>query len=106
MPDFKWLDDVLPDTDRWNQFSTNLKSIQNSVRDSIEIGNALKSTYFHQFDLIYLSLFILDPRLKQLSENKLTEWRQWFDSRLDDAIEAASTQSHPEIESKFIHVNY
>lgn len=30
----------------------------------------------------------------------MDEWRRWFDSRLDDAIEAASTQQHPEIESK------
>lgn len=41
--------------------------------------------------------WILDPRLKQLSENKVGEWRRWFDNRLDDAIEAASTQQHPEI---------
>lgn len=41
-----------------------------------------------------------DPRLKQLSENKVAEWRRWFDTRLDDAIEAAATQQHPEIESK------
>lgn len=30
----------------------------------------------------------------------MAEWRRWFDSRLDDAIEAAATQQHPEIESK------
>ena len=45
-------------------------------------------------------IFRADPRLKQLSENKMAEWRRWFDTRLDDAIEAASTQQHPEIESK------
>lgn len=28
----------------------------------------------------------------------MAEWRSWFDSRLDDAIEAASTQQNPEIE--------
>lgn len=38
LPDFKWLDDVLPDTEQWNKFSSNLKTITNSVRDSIEIG--------------------------------------------------------------------
>lgn len=38
LPDFKWLDEVLPDTEQWNKFSTNLKTITNSVRDSIEIG--------------------------------------------------------------------
>lgn len=41
-----------------------------------------------------------DPRLKQLSENKMNEWRRWFDTRLDDAIEAAAKEPHPEIESK------
>lgn len=44
--------------------------------------------------------FFLDPRLKKLSEDKMSEWRNWFDSRLDDAIEAASTQQHPDIERK------
>lgn len=39
LPDFKWLDDVLPDTEQWNKYSNNLKSITNSVRDSIEIGD-------------------------------------------------------------------
>lgn len=28
----------------------------------------------------------------------MAEWRNWFDSRLDNAIEAAATQEHPEIE--------
>lgn len=52
-----------------------------------------------------MRLFIFsDPRLKQLSDNKMEEWRRWFDTRLDDAIEAASTQQHPEIESK--HQSY
>jgi optic atrophy protein 1 len=36
---------------------------------------------------------ILDPRLKQLSEDKMSEWRKWFDNRLDNAIEAANYES-------------
>lgn len=43
---------------------------------------------------------ISDPHLKQLGEDKMDEWRRWFDNRLDNAIEAATTQQHPEIESK------
>lgn len=43
---------------------------------------------------------LLDPRLKQLGEDKMAEWRRWFDSRLDDAIEAAATQDNSQIESK------
>lgn len=49
---------------------------------------------------IILKFSVLDPRLKKLSEDKMSEWRSWFDSRLDDAIEAASTQQHPDIERK------
>lgn len=41
-----------------------------------------------------------DPRLKQLTDSKVSEWRNWFDTRLDDAIEAASAKKHPEIERK------
>lgn len=55
---------------------------------------------FHQIHRPNLFPFILDPRLKQLSENKMNEWRQWFDQRLDNAIEAAETQQNPQIESK------
>lgn len=29
----------------------------------------------------------------------MAEWRVWFDSRLDNAIEAAETQESPQIES-------
>lgn len=46
------------------------------------------------------TFYISDPRLKQLTDSKVNEWRRWFDTRLDDAIEAASTQQHPEIERK------
>lgn len=42
---------------------------------------------------------VLDPRIKQLSDDKMAEWRVWFDSRLDNAIEAAETQENPQIES-------
>lgn len=79
LPDMKWLDEVLPDNDKWTQFTKSLLAAKDSVKDSIEI----------------------DPRLKQLSEHKINEWRQWFDQRLDNAIEAAETQQNPQIESSF-----
>lgn len=47
-----------------------------------------------------------DPLLKNLSDSKVSEWRLWFDNRLDNAIEAASTQQHPEIESKHSQIVY
>ncbi|XP_049540268.1 dynamin-like 120 kDa protein, mitochondrial isoform X1 [Anopheles darlingi] len=79
LPDMKWLEEVLPDNEKWAGFTRNLLAVKDAVKDSIEI----------------------DPRLKQLSENKMNEWRQWFDQRLDNAIEAAETQQNPQIESSF-----
>lgn len=40
LPDFKWLNDVLPDNEQWNRFSNDLKTMQNSIRDTIEIGES------------------------------------------------------------------
>lgn len=40
LPDFKWLNDVMPDNDQWSKFSNNLKTMQNSIRDTIEIGKS------------------------------------------------------------------
>uniref|UniRef100_U5EJB3 Dynamin-like GTPase OPA1, mitochondrial n=1 Tax=Corethrella appendiculata TaxID=1370023 RepID=U5EJB3_9DIPT len=79
LPDFKWLDDVLPDNEKWTKFSQNVNTIKDAVKDSINI----------------------DPRLKALTENKLNEWRIWFDERMNNAIEAAETQENPQIESSF-----
>ncbi|XP_065093906.1 dynamin-like 120 kDa protein, mitochondrial isoform X4 [Ochlerotatus camptorhynchus] len=77
LPDMKWLEEVFPDNEKWGQFTRNLLAMKDSVKDSIEI----------------------DPRLKQLSENKMNEFREWFDKRLDNAIEAAETQQNPQIET-------
>ncbi|XP_037828321.1 dynamin-like 120 kDa protein, mitochondrial isoform X2 [Lucilia sericata] len=78
LPDLKWLEEALPQGEKWSQFSKTLIEVGGAVKDVIEI----------------------DPRLKRLGEEKLGEWRQWFDSRLDDAIEAADYQGTNIIESK------
>ncbi|CAG9768436.1 unnamed protein product [Ceutorhynchus assimilis] len=67
LPDLKWLDDVLPDNEKFNQWRGNLIEFRDSVKNNIEI----------------------DPRIKALSEAKYTQFRSWFDQRLDDAIAAA-----------------
>jgi len=51
-----------------------------------------------------LGRLLVDPKLKQLGEDKLSEWRNWFDSRLDDAIEAADYQGVQIVESR-LHIN-
>lgn len=104
LPDLKWLEDIFPDNQEWKSFSRNLIAMRDNVRDSIEIGKGTGTG--KKYNLISpTALLILDPRLKQLGENKMAEWRMWFDSRLDDAIEAAATQDNPQIEGWSNHLN-
>ncbi|XP_055837904.1 dynamin-like 120 kDa protein, mitochondrial isoform X2 [Episyrphus balteatus] len=70
LPDLKWLQDALPQGEKWSGFNKKLLEVGGLVKNAIEI----------------------DPKLKQLGEEKLAEWRMWFDTRLEDAIEAADTQ--------------
>ncbi|XP_034651603.1 dynamin-like 120 kDa protein, mitochondrial isoform X2 [Drosophila subobscura] len=78
LPDMNWLKDAMPQGERWSQFSKNLLEVGAVVKNAIDI----------------------DPELKQLGEDKLSEWRSWFDSRLDDAIEAADYQGAQIVETK------
>lgn len=46
----------------------------------------------------------VDPRLKELTEQRMAAWRNWFDSRLDNAIKAAETTDNPELDSMYRYV--
>nr|CAI5851634.1 unnamed protein product [Callosobruchus analis] len=79
LPDLKWLEDVLPDNERFQQWRGNLVQFKDNLKNNIEI----------------------DPRLRALSESKYKEFKDWFDKRLDDAIAAAEAQEgeQPAIEA-------
>ncbi|CAO1305992.1 unnamed protein product [Diamesa tonsa] len=70
LPDMGWLSEVFPDNAQWQKFSKGVFNVTEALKDSIE----------------------LDPRIKQLGEDKMSEWRLWFDNRLDNAIEAAAIE--------------
>ncbi|XP_050512015.1 dynamin-like 120 kDa protein, mitochondrial isoform X2 [Diabrotica virgifera virgifera] len=70
LPDMKWLDEVLPDNEKFQQWRANLVDFKDNIKNNIE----------------------LDPRIKALTENKYNEFKSWFDQRLDDAIAAAEAQ--------------
>ncbi|XP_076245617.1 opa1 mitochondrial dynamin like GTPase isoform X2 [Calliopsis andreniformis] len=72
LPDMKWLDDLLPNTEEWQNFRGMLMSVKNNMADKIEI----------------------DPRVKQFGEAKYREYREWFNQRLDDAIKAAEVDQN------------
>lgn len=71
LPDLGWLNEVMPDPEQWSQFNKSMTNLRDAFKDSIQI----------------------DPRLKQLGENKMNELREWFDNRLENAIEAAEEQN-------------
>ncbi|KAJ8918385.1 hypothetical protein NQ315_008081 [Exocentrus adspersus] len=72
LPDLKWLEDVLPDNDKWQHWRGNLVDFKDNIKNNIE----------------------LDPRIKAFSESKYNEFKGWFDKRLDDAIAAAEAQEN------------
>lgn len=43
LPDLKWLDEVLPDTEQWRTFNQGLSNTLASFKDSIQIGR------YHEF---------------------------------------------------------
>ncbi|KAF5277806.1 hypothetical protein FQR65_LT03787 [Abscondita terminalis] len=72
LPDLKWLEDVMPDNDKWQNFRTSLIQFRDNVKDNIEI----------------------DPRLKELTQARYRDFKDWFDQRLDNAIAAAEKSNH------------
>jgi optic atrophy protein 1 len=78
LPDMKWLNDYLPDTEQWDSFRGSLLGVKDKIKDNIEI----------------------DPRLLTYGEVKYRNFREWFDRRLDAAIEAAEKT---DLDSKFSH---
>lgn len=38
LPDFKWLEDAMPQGERWSQFSRNLIEVGSLVKNAIEVG--------------------------------------------------------------------
>ncbi|KAG8232089.1 hypothetical protein J437_LFUL012449, partial [Ladona fulva] len=69
LPDMTWLEEYLPPPEKMEAFKESMAALQNKFKDSFEI----------------------DPRLKSLGEAKYKSFKDWFDRRLDDAIQAAET---------------
>jgi optic atrophy protein 1 len=38
MPDLKWLDEILPDNEKWQQWRGNLIEFKDNIKDNIAIG--------------------------------------------------------------------
>ncbi|KAJ9575639.1 hypothetical protein L9F63_007500, partial [Diploptera punctata] len=79
LPDMTWIDEYLPKSEQWTAFRGTLMDIKDRM--------------------ITLNLK-LDPRLKAYGHEKYKNFREWFDKRLDDAIEAADNNK---LDATFSH---
>ncbi|XP_012270913.1 dynamin-like 120 kDa protein, mitochondrial isoform X2 [Orussus abietinus] len=70
LPDIKWISNLFPNEQQWQDFRGSLVSLTKNLADKVEI----------------------DPRVKELSEAKYNEYKEWFNQRLDNAIQAANNR--------------
>lgn len=71
LPDMGWLNELLPDNDKWDQFTTTLISAKDKIGDQLQI----------------------DPRLRDAGLARATELRQWLSQRYEDAVAAAAVNN-------------
>ncbi|KAL4707559.1 hypothetical protein ACJJTC_000311 [Scirpophaga incertulas] len=87
LPDMGWLNDLLPDNEQWDRFTTTLISAKDKIGDQLQIGVPLT-----------LSVHI-DPRLREAGLSRATEFREWVSQRYEDAVAAAAANNISNIES-------
>lgn len=42
LPDFKWLNEYLPDNERWNKLRVSLVNMKDNIKDNVEMGKLLQ----------------------------------------------------------------
>ncbi|GBP29617.1 Dynamin-like 120 kDa protein, mitochondrial [Eumeta japonica] len=78
LPDMGWLNDLLPDNDQWNRFTSTLISAKDKIGENIQIG---------PLNLVSLGA---DPRLGEAGLAKAAEIKEWLSQRYEDAVAAAA----------------
>ncbi|XP_028160805.1 dynamin-like 120 kDa protein, mitochondrial [Ostrinia furnacalis] len=94
LPDMGWLNDLLPDNEQWDRFTTTLISAKEKIGDQLQIGVPLT-----------LSLHA-DPRLREAGVARAAELREWLAQRYEDAVAAAAANnaaSHIEPAPKIVN---
>ncbi|CAH0598609.1 unnamed protein product [Chrysodeixis includens] len=81
LPDMGWLNELLPDNDQWDRFTTTLIDAKESIGDKLQIGVPLT-----------LSVHI-DPRLREAGLARAAELRGWLSQRYEDAVAAAAANN-------------
>ncbi|XP_068624336.1 dynamin-like GTPase OPA1, mitochondrial isoform X3 [Battus philenor] len=71
LPDMGWLNDLLPDNDQWDRFTTTLINARDRIGDQLQI----------------------DPRLRDAGVERAAELRAWLAQRYEDAVAAAAANN-------------
>ncbi|CAG9572578.1 unnamed protein product [Danaus chrysippus] len=71
LPDMGWLNDMLPDNDQWDRFTTTLITAKDRIGDQLQI----------------------DPRLREAGRARAAELRDWLSQRYEDAVAAAAVNN-------------
>lgn len=85
LPDMGWVNDLLPDNEQWNRFTTTLISAKDKIGDQFQIGVPL--------------VLSADPRLRESGLMRAQELRDWLAQRYEDAVAAAAANKQQDIES-------
>ncbi|CAG4980347.1 unnamed protein product [Colias eurytheme] len=94
LPDMGWLNDLLPDSDQWDKFTTTLIDAKDKIGDNFQIGAPLT-----------LSIHA-DPRLRDAGLARAAELKEWLAQRYEDAVAAAAVNnatSHIEPAPKIVN---
>ncbi|CAG4980344.1 unnamed protein product [Colias eurytheme] len=84
LPDMGWLNDLLPDSDQWDKFTTTLIDAKDKIGDNFQI----------------------DPRLRDAGLARAAELKEWLAQRYEDAVAAAAVNnatSHIEPAPKIVN---
>ncbi|XP_059054424.1 dynamin-like 120 kDa protein, mitochondrial [Achroia grisella] len=91
LPDMGWLNDLLPDNEQWDRFTTTLISAKDKIGDQFQIGSRL------------MLLVPADPRLREAGAIRAAELREWLAQRYEDAVAAAAANSAVESSPKIVN---
>ncbi|CAF4953293.1 unnamed protein product [Pieris macdunnoughi] len=71
LPEMGWLNDLLPDNEQWDKFTTTLLDAKEKIGDQFQI----------------------DPRLREAGAVRAAELREWLAQRYEDAVAAAAVKN-------------
>ncbi|XP_047513364.1 dynamin-like 120 kDa protein, mitochondrial isoform X3 [Pieris napi] len=71
LPEMGWLNDLLPDNEQWDKFTTTLLDAKEKIGDQFQI----------------------DPRLREAGAVRAAELREWLAQRYEDAVAAAAVNN-------------